>query len=247
MGYASYFEDITRRLDEAVSAARERRFSQDVAGKDVRLSRDLELLISLAKREIERLKRLTDLATDKELDRAQKILDLLAENGHLRKTIEISSDGKLAERYYSLEAENFRLQSLIDKDLVDEFYELDNKYVQLQERERKLLDHEKLLLDKLRAVKQTHTEYVGLQHSIVQDLQDKVKALENLIEIHRAEDRNRIRHIESLDSVIAKKDDEIVDLTQQNATLQKRLSDLIDELEFVTNPVEAYQRYSDPS
>lgn len=247
MGYASYFEDIIRRLDEGVSVARERRSSQVVDDRDRKLSRDLELLIGAATREIERLKNLTDLATDDQLDRAQLLIQLQAENEYLRKAIEISADGNLAERYCSLETENCRLQNLIDRDLVDEFYELDNNYVVLQERERKLLDQEARLLEKLKVVKQSHLEYVESQHTVVKNLEEKIKRLENLLEIQRAEDKNKVRQIQSLNSIVENKDNEIVELAQQNSSLQAKANDLTEELEIIRNPGNAYQRYSGPS
>jgi hypothetical protein len=79
------------------------------------------------------------------------------ELAHLRRTIQALEGDSigLSEKYLHLVDENNDLEELINRDLVEEFCELDDKFTRLQEREARLLLQEERLLIKLKEQKRS--------------------------------------------------------------------------------------------
>lgn len=189
MGYASFLEDINRRLDEGLADARARRsLSADAKAdplSDKKLLRDLEGLIATASRELSRLEKLIAVSSDRDINLAQEVVTLRSDNERLRRIIasfEGSSTG-LADRYLQLVDEKNELEELINRDLVDEFYDLDNRYELLKERENSLLRQETRLIEKIKVLKDERLAFEDEYGKRLSETEEKLRNETNLREI----------------------------------------------------------------
>ena len=246
MGYASYLEDIIHRLDDALSLARERRIRTLDRDSDGKVLKDLELLIEVARRELHRLTRLNDVASDGTLDLAQEVIQLKAQTKRLEQTIESFGNGAgfLAEKCTRLLEQNEHLNDLISRDLVKEFYDLDNEHMALHEREKKLLKQESRLLEKINAQKEAHAKYVEESKTTIGRLETTIHELTNKLDIYETDRHSKLHEIESLNERIQEKDTEIIDLVGKIGSLRREIADLEEELRIRDDPNSAYSRYS---
>ena len=85
--------------------------------------------------------------------------------------------------------EKNELEELIDRDLVNEFYDLDNQYNALKQRESALLHHEARLLERLKTQKQQYIADVEHCHEQIAKLEAELRKEQNLREILEIEVR----------------------------------------------------------